>query len=332
MLAIVGGSITNIDTLEITYLQAAGATSNQVNNAWMEVFLANGATSTNWNTAANEFLIALGAPNAGLTMNWDWFWITNGGVIGGGAITDPTDIANLAMWLDGSDATTLYQNDGTQPFGIGTTPVTATGQAVGCWADKSGNDYHMNNADAGRRPGYRTAVQNGLSAVLGFATASPAYKVFSTSSVLSQDQAVTIASVVYPASANSAPVYGNSNTNNFRIEQYGDGTTSANSYIRDSTGSVFALNPSNYGLSANQITTLIDGGNIAGRLNGAAGTPVAIPGDGVTANDYTRILAGRSDLNAFDGYLCELIVYDAALTAIEIANVEAWLKAKWATP
>jgi hypothetical protein len=81
MLAIVGGSVTNIDTLEITYLQAAGATSNQVNDAWMEVFLANGATSTNWNTAANEFLIALGAPFASLPMNWSWFWITNGGVI-----------------------------------------------------------------------------------------------------------------------------------------------------------------------------------------------------------------------------------------------------------
>jgi hypothetical protein len=114
MLAIVGGSVTNIDDLEITYLQAAGATSNQVNDAWMEVFLANGATSTNWNTAANEFLIALGATGTNLPDNWAWFWITNGGVISSAS-------ASFAVDTDGDLVSKLlfysFQEDGTDASG-----------------------------------------------------------------------------------------------------------------------------------------------------------------------------------------------------------------------
>jgi hypothetical protein len=82
MQTILGSSVGNIDTLEIAYLQDAGATSDEVNEAWMEVFIIGGSTSGQWTTAAQEFLVALGAPSNNLTDNWAWFWITNGGVIG----------------------------------------------------------------------------------------------------------------------------------------------------------------------------------------------------------------------------------------------------------
>ena len=81
MLAIVGGTHTNIDDLEILYLQDAGATSGNANTAWMEVFLANGATSTDFNDAAQEYLIYRGATGDNLPENWAWFWVTNGGSI-----------------------------------------------------------------------------------------------------------------------------------------------------------------------------------------------------------------------------------------------------------
>jgi hypothetical protein len=82
MLAIVGGTNTNIDDLESLYLESLGATADtHVNNQWMEVFLDNGATSANWNDAAVEFLDALGATGDGLPAKWYWFWVTNGGVI-----------------------------------------------------------------------------------------------------------------------------------------------------------------------------------------------------------------------------------------------------------
>jgi hypothetical protein len=43
----------------------------------------------------------------------------------------PTYINGLVLWLDGSDITTLFQDT------AGTTPVTATGQNVNFWKDKS---------------------------------------------------------------------------------------------------------------------------------------------------------------------------------------------------
>lgn len=47
--------------------------------------------------------------------------------------TNPRNLAGLALWLDAADGSTLFQNLG------GTTPVTANGQNVLRWNDKSGN-------------------------------------------------------------------------------------------------------------------------------------------------------------------------------------------------
>lgn len=70
-----------------------------------------------------------------------------------------------ALWFDFSDITTLYQTNAT------TTPVTADGQVIGYVADKSGNGRHFTQATAGKRPAYKTNIQNGLS-VARFTSAS----------------------------------------------------------------------------------------------------------------------------------------------------------------
>jgi hypothetical protein len=109
MQTILGSAVENIDTLEIAYLQSLGATSNQVNNAWMEVFLANGATSVNWNVAANQFLIALGATGTNLPDNWYWFWVVNGGAVGGGTFEEQVAATNPVAWYDTQE--TNYQTE-----------------------------------------------------------------------------------------------------------------------------------------------------------------------------------------------------------------------------
>ena len=86
MQTVLSSSVENIDDLEILYLQDAGATSDNINEAWYEVFVANGATALHWNNAAQEFLVALGATGDNLADNWYWFWVTNGGVISAGDV------------------------------------------------------------------------------------------------------------------------------------------------------------------------------------------------------------------------------------------------------
>ncbi len=49
----------------------------------------------------------------------------------------PSSIANCVQWLDANDIGTLFQNS------AGTTPVTAAGQSVAFWRDKSGNGNNV---------------------------------------------------------------------------------------------------------------------------------------------------------------------------------------------
>ena len=77
----------------------------------------------------------------------------------------PSDLADLQCWLDASDDTTLFDaaTGGSLPANNG---------SIGRWEDKSGNDYHADDAvDASNtkittaRPFRLTAEQNGLDAI-----------------------------------------------------------------------------------------------------------------------------------------------------------------------
>jgi len=63
-------------------------------------------------------------------------------------------ITGLAVWLDASDAATLFQDS------AGTTPATADNDVIGRWADKSGNGYHATQGTTGNKPLLKTAIQN----------------------------------------------------------------------------------------------------------------------------------------------------------------------------
>jgi hypothetical protein len=64
-------------------------------------------------------------------------------------VYDPTNLfssGEKGAWFDASDRSTLFQD------AAGTTPVTALGQPVGRWLDKSGNNNHATQSTAGLRP------------------------------------------------------------------------------------------------------------------------------------------------------------------------------------
>lgn len=74
------------------------------------------------------------------------------------AFSSPASISGLQLWLDGSDAGTLY--DATS----GGSLVSANGSVLR-WEDKSGNARHFTQATSGVQPLRKTSVKNGLSAV-----------------------------------------------------------------------------------------------------------------------------------------------------------------------
>jgi hypothetical protein len=78
---------------------------------------------------------------------------------GGGAAFSPLTIPGLAVWLDASDASTLFQASN------GTTPATADGDVVGYWGDKSSNGRHPIQATTANKPLLKLATQNGRNVV-----------------------------------------------------------------------------------------------------------------------------------------------------------------------
>jgi hypothetical protein len=58
----------------------------------------------------------------------------------------PTYISGCVLWLDAQDLTTMFTNTS------GTTSVTAAGQSVGLWKDKSGNGYNAIAVNASGSP------------------------------------------------------------------------------------------------------------------------------------------------------------------------------------
>lgn len=68
----------------------------------------------------------------------------------------PPAIENMALWLDGSDVSTLYTDTSCS------TAVSTDGDAVACWADKSGYGRHFTQGTANRRPAYRTSALNSM--------------------------------------------------------------------------------------------------------------------------------------------------------------------------
>lgn len=72
----------------------------------------------------------------------------------------PSDIPNMIGWWDASDTGTLFKDS------AGTTSgVSASGDRVGHWKDKSGQTNDLQQETAARKGYYMTAIQNGLPAV-----------------------------------------------------------------------------------------------------------------------------------------------------------------------
>lgn len=70
-----------------------------------------------------------------------------------------------ALWLDASDASTLYQSNGGAA-------AAADGDPVGYWMDKSGNGRHLTQTSGINKPLLKLAIKNGKNGVLFNGTSS----------------------------------------------------------------------------------------------------------------------------------------------------------------
>ena len=258
----------------------------------------------------------------------------------------PNDIAGLQLWLDASDASTLF--DAT----TGGSLVAADG-AVARWEDKSGYGRHATQATSGSRPLRKTAIQGGKDA-LRFDGSNDFISVASSTATFSFLHAAnsTVFAVVKRTGGTSGAFLNNSNGggtshngSSYSIVN-GSGTNDrvVHNIFRGQSGTSTCGNVSANGSVANAFSAF----SFVGRpTSGTASlrSAMRINAGGVISNNtetssagtgdaYTNLSVGTDNWNVDQGFcgcdIAEIIIYNTALSDTDRAAVEAYLIGKWA--
>lgn len=223
-----------------------------------------------------------------------------------GSSFSPTQISNLAMWLDGSDSSSITV-DGSNN--------------ISQWNDKSGNGRHLLQTNATQRPSYTSSNQiNGIT-VPNFDGSDDT---MSTSGASTISQADTIYIVFRLGSGATNPqLYDGSSARQYL---YFPTTTSiqafANSTMTPTITSVVG--------AVTQVGVLFNGASSTIRMNGAQISSGNLGVSGI--GPETVVGSNRFGGSPFKGTIAELLIYSKALSTTERDNAEAYLKAKWGTP
>ena len=250
----------------------------------------------------------------------------------------PATVSGLQLWLDASDASTLY--DATS----GGSLVAADG-GVARWQDKSGNGRHFTQSSSGSRPLRKTSQQNSKDTLLFDGTddhlVGPDFCDLNGTNAL-------CAFVVLKRSAagsgdNILTKYGNYSggeqgwlialrEDNRLLTQVikTSGSTSYNNTLSTATvdaSSYCLLGWQTIAGSVSTATTL--------RRNGVSIATTNSPANEDTLDTpiLVRIAAGEwsgSLWDVFGGNFAEIIIYNAALSNTDRAAVESYLMSKWA--
>lgn len=230
----------------------------------------------------------------------------------------PASIANLIGWWDASDISTLFQTTDTS------TPVTTTGDPVGRWSDKSGVGNHVTQSTGSAKPAYTTGVQNGLAGLshdggdfLDSASTCPSFPITAVGVAKTSGTVGTSRGLVtlhHSTNFGSRVIFTTGNVVQALV--------ATPSTTRGSVGTVVANTPCVFGYTVAATT-------ITNVLNGTIISPVSH-----TASAVTNIIRlGASNVNAstslMNGYLCEVAIYNAALTDAQIGQLAAYLNTKW---
>lgn len=215
--------------------------------------------------------------------------------------------ANLELWLDADDSST----------------ITLNGSTVSQWDDKSGNDYHVSQGTASNQPTYTTSVLNsksvvrfdgndellnGSATVVGGSTNRTVFIVFNS----------TAGSVTYSVtlgdSTSTGQAFGISREIAVRVN---NGSRVWSTGAINSTHSIVTIALD--GTSTTDLSAWKNGSSLtasstsAQTINTAAGI---IVGNGTSGGNLT-------------GDVAEVVVYSSALSTTDRESVESYLSSKW---
>jgi hypothetical protein len=243
----------------------------------------------------------------------------------------PTLISGMQLWLDFSDATTLFTD-------AGTTNVTADGQAIYQVNDKSGNGANFVQATSAARPIYRRGYKNNLD-VARFDGSNDFMR---CNKEFMNFPSLTVASVWrYENTSHTGELfrdYGSVSNKTFWI---GQTTGTITTEARDNSDPRVSLAVN---IAHNTAATFFV---YMARLDASTGTMYAeVNGSGSTTtnanydstNTWEGTFQGNPTLGALNtgavnflnGYICEHIIYSSAVSDNEFAGLRQYLNKKWA--
>jgi hypothetical protein len=233
-------------------------------------------------------------------------------VLGGSGSINPKSIPGLALWLDASDASTLFQASN------GTTPAAADTDPIGYWGDKSGNGRNATQGTAGKRPILKTAIKNGRNAIRFDGIAHQLAHTLDTAS-----SAYTVLAVVGGGSGTNYRALFSSTGGAFIASYFLTNTPKWGVYANAEVASSYSL----VGVWSVISVAARNFNDIDLGTNGVIETKAT--GAGWYGNGS---FVGSGELNDqfYDGDIAELLVYTGALSIANRASVTAYLNGKWA--
>lgn len=243
----------------------------------------------------------------------------------------PQTISGLQLWLDGSDASTLY--DAT----TGGSLVAADG-AVARWEDKSGNARHATQGTANSRPVRKTAQLNNLDG-LDFDGTNDSFSVNSVAQFFSgSNKEFTIFGVAKTDVTGSQQDFfstGNSGNNNQNVRAGWNNGSQKLLVARESdlgldiVGKI-VTGGTNLGTAAKVATWRGGASNGSLFLNGVSDATAADLTGSATINVASvGVLPRLTPAVYFNGLIFEVVIYDSALSDTNRAAVESYLMTKW---
>lgn len=226
---------------------------------------------------------------------------------------DPLSISGLKGWFIAT--TELLQT-------VAGSPATADGDRVGEWGDQSGGNNDLFQATAGKRGTLKLNIQNGLPVVrfdgIDDHLASSAVDPPGLS------QPTTLFAVAKTTTTATAQKLFDGETDR-QVMGY---TATAQFEFYAGTGGMRGTADTSFHV----LCYRYNAGSGFFRLDGTQQGATFNAGDNMALDRFIVGIAADVTSQPFSGDVGEILVYDAALSAAQIQQVEGYLRSKWGTP
>jgi hypothetical protein len=228
----------------------------------------------------------------------------------------PATPGGLAFWGDSSDLSTLFQDDAR------TMQVTAAGQSVGNWGDKSGSSHHLGQSTSGLRPTY-TATGGagggpGVQTSAGLFLKSASFSMSDCTFVVIAKSTSGFLVTHYDAGANGVYCFNPSGYTAYASRTGSPTTATINApELWSADFAVYTVRVD----GGAPLLSLYRGGSLIASTAATIGTtPQSVP---LTINTDANGNYGGSTVYS------EILVYDHALSSTERAAAESYLATRW---